>query len=843
MVRSGSAYRLAALLGLVLACGSLSAGSPATAAGSLRVDGSGRYFVDLGGNPFFFLGDTATRMNHMLDQSDMDLYFRTRASQGFSVVLASAFRGHDAEYPKTNAYGEWPFVNDDITRPNIHGGYDYWDHIDYMIDTAGSYGLTVALVAFAIGWTAEGTLTQGGFRYLNASNAYTYGRWIGQRYGNRPNIVWVLGWDNPLDAAGEDTIWNEMGQGIKDGAGSSALITFHTSIKWPVTGPGSSSQWFHNAPWLDFNMVQATLGDIHPGIAGDYNLWPPKPTGMGEGPYENGTDTSTLEMRKQAYWCYLAGGYHISGNLTIWGFGDTGDWRSALQSTAAWQMRHVRNLFASRPWWRYVPDQSVFEWGESWGTTVNAAARSVDGDGVIAYLSSSTTVSVRMDRVNSGSAVDASWYSPTDGGTTFIGTFPNSGTQSFSTPGGWEDAVLILQASGGGPGPYSLSASPSSAAPGETVTVSWATPAGQGSSTDWIGLYAVGADNSSHLDFRYANGADNGSVTMPAPGAAGTYEFRYLLNNGYQSVATSNAVTVGGSTGQYDLSAYPSQAAPGELFTVSWTTPAGQGSSTDWIGLYAAGTDNSSYLDYRYASGADSGSVTMQAPGAPGTYEFRYLLDNGYQSAATSNSVLVLNGGGSGVYLSDLSWTYATSGWGPVERDTSNGEDGAGDGATMTLNGVSYGKGLGVHSYSELRYWLGGSYARFISDIGLDDEMDVWQCGSVVFQVWADGELLYDSGVMAYDSPTQTVDVDVTGRQELVLVVTDGGDDFGCDHADWADARLTAGAVAGSVQRAPSGGSSNGSGCGATGMEGVLVLGMILILSRSGRSCAIRFAP
>jgi len=634
MSRSGSACRLTAFLTLLLGCGTLFAGSRGAAAPSLQVDPSGRYLVDGGGNPFFFLGDTATRMNHMLNQSDMDLYFSTRASQGFSVVLASAFRGHLAEYPKANAYGEWPFVNDDITQPNTHSGYDYWDHIDYMIDTAAAYGLTVALVAYAVGGD------DGGFRYVNTSNARTYGRWIGARYSNRSNVLWVLGWDNPIDSGGEAAIWDEMAQGIEEGTGGQALMTFHTY--------GHSSTWFHTSSWLDFNMIETHISydQVHPSITADRALFPTKPTGIGEGLYEEWAGLGgALEMRKQAYWAFLAGGYYVNGNIAIWGFGETGDWKAALTTASAGHMTIARNLFASRPWWRYVPDQSVFEWGEGWGTTLNAAARSVDGDGALVYLSSSTTVSVRMDTVSSGSAVDASWYSPTDGGTSFIGTFPNSGTQTFSTPGGWEDAVLILQASGGGGGQYSLSASPGSAAPGDSISVSWTTPAGQGSSTDWIGLYAVGADNYSYLDWRYASGADAGSVTMPAPAADGTYEFRYLLNNGYQSVVTSNFVIVGGGVGGYTLWASPSQAFPGETLTVDWTTPAGQGSSIDWIGLYAVGADNVSYLDWRYANGADSGTVTMPAPDADGTYEFRYLLNDGYQSAATSNPITVSSGG------------------------------------------------------------------------------------------------------------------------------------------------------------------------------------------------------
>ena len=143
-------------------------------------------------------------------------------------------------------------------------------------------------------------------------------------------------------------------------------------------------------------------------------------------------------------------------------------------------------------------------------------------------------------------------------------------------------------------------------------------------------------------------------------------------------------------------------------------------------------------------------------------------------------------------YLSDLTATAATNGWGAIEKDKSNGEQGASDGDTITLNGVTYAKGLGVHAASDTTYNLGGNYTRFISDLGVDDE--VVSNGSVVFQVLADGVQIYDSGAMTGISATKTVDVDVTGKQNLRLVVTDGGNGNGYDHADWANARLDSGA-------------------------------------------------
>ena len=151
---------------------------------------------------------------------------------------------------------------------------------------------------------------------------------------------------------------------------------------------------------------------------------------------------------------------------------------------------------------------------------------------------------------------------------------------------------------------------------------------------------------------------------------------------------------------------------------------------------------------------------------------------------------------GSAIYLSDLSWTAAINGYGPAEKDKSNGETGAGDGRTLTLNGTTYAKGLGVHAASFLTYNLGGQYTSFTTDMGLDDEIGSTGCGNVEFQIFLDGVKVYSSGNMNAASATKSVTLDVSGKQTLQLVVTDGGDGLACDHGDWAGARLTKGSGA-----------------------------------------------
>lgn len=138
--------------------------------------------------------------------------------------------------------------------------------------------------------------------------------------------------------------------------------------------------------------------------------------------------------------------------------------------------------------------------------------------------------------------------------------------------------------------------------------------------------------------------------------------------------------------------------------------------------------------------------------------------------------------------LGDLSWTYASNGFGPVERNASNGEDATADGRALQIGDHVYESGLGVHAPSLLRFRLGGGCTRFSAQIGIDDEVGSY--GSVVFQVWSDGEKLFDSGTLTGNSPPQPVDVSLEGRQDLRLFVGANGDN-NHDHADWAEARLT----------------------------------------------------
>jgi len=135
-----------------------------------------------------------------------------------------------------------------------------------------------------------------------------------------------------------------------------------------------------------------------------------------------------------------------------------------------------------------------------------------------------------------------------------------------------------------------------------------------------------------------------------------------------------------------------------------------------------------------------------------------------------------------GPWLSDLQWTRGTTGNGVIRRDRSM------RGRPITLDGKVYAKGLGVHATSELVYALDGQWTGFTALAGVDDEVENGK-GAMTFQVWLDGQKVWDSGVLREGSGAKPVAVPLAGRKELRLVVDSGGaDDW--DHADWANAQL-----------------------------------------------------
>src|SRR5215831_588367 len=180
----------------------------------LKVTGDGRGFVDQDGKPFFYLGDTAWLIFQRLDRGEVEEYLKDRAAKGFTVIQAYVLRGLGARHPDgaTSLLGAAPFLGRDPTRPNEA----FFKNVDHIVNRANELGLVMALVV-AKSWHVN----QHPEKVFDAKNAYSFGKFLGQRYKNNA-VMWYVGGDSR--PGNDSAVWIAMAKGLKDGSGGSHLV-------------------------------------------------------------------------------------------------------------------------------------------------------------------------------------------------------------------------------------------------------------------------------------------------------------------------------------------------------------------------------------------------------------------------------------------------------------------------------------------------------------------------------------------------------------------------------------------------------------------------------------------
>jgi hypothetical protein len=214
----------------------------------IRVSANGRFLVTEQGDPFFWLGDTAWELFHRLTREEARLYFQNRQQRRFNVTQAVILAELDG-LNTPNAYGERPLHDNDPTRPNEA----YFAYVDELVHMAEAHGLYVGLLPT---WGDKVTRMWGlGPVVFDAENARTFGRFLGQRYRQQSNVLWVLGGDRPAVDQGIDyrPIWRAMAAGIDAGADGKPLKTYH-----PVGGY-STSAWLHDC---NYQPVSVKVADV-----------------------------------------------------------------------------------------------------------------------------------------------------------------------------------------------------------------------------------------------------------------------------------------------------------------------------------------------------------------------------------------------------------------------------------------------------------------------------------------------------------------------------------------------------------------------------------------------------
>lgn len=439
----------------------------------LTVSNNG-HFLLRGGKPFFWLGDTGWEAFHVLNQQEAKMYVDDRANKGFNVLqmVAISELGGDTI---PNAYGDLP-IDPGTKQPLVTDGndfgnpseYDYWDHIEYVVSIAKERNMLVALLPC---W---GEYVTNRFRnkplFETEAEAYNYGWFIGNRFKPlNDHIVWVLGGDRlPNERIHGVLRWNSMAEGINDAiAGENRMNQQSDFSKTTMTFHcyASSSQWFHNEPWIDFH----TWGSYHEKQNNeraydlawrDWVLTNPKPTINSEPAYEAGSINydvqgkfghfDEFDVRQVAYWSVFSGAAgHTIGVTKIWRFsgaGTSGDgsWTSQLALPAAAQMKHLKNLMLSRPFEERIPSDLITP-DNPYDPVGRLQGTHGQNYGFV-YIPTGKPVIVDASQIQ-GQKVLAWWFNPRTGEAIKIGVFNNTGLLPFDAPGATQrgnDWVLVL---------------------------------------------------------------------------------------------------------------------------------------------------------------------------------------------------------------------------------------------------------------------------------------------------------------------------------------------------------------------------------------------------------------
>ncbi len=440
------------------------------AAPRLKVSDNKRFLVTSEGKPFFYLGDTAWELFHRLNREEADRYLKNRADKGFTVIQAVALAELDG-INDPNPYGHRPLLNNDPTKPDVKDGAanDYWDHVDYIVKKADALGL---FIGFLPTWGDKWNRGRGaGPEVFNVQNAEVYGEWLGRRYKDASNIIWILGGDRSLETDTHKQVIRAMARGLRKGDGGAHLQTLH-----PRGGEGSSAH-FHNDDWLDFNMRQnGHVVEFNPRYEmtrADYDRTPIKPVLDGEPIYEDHPisfnakllgHSVAADVRRPLYWNLFTGAFgHTYGHHSVWQMWQPGrnpinnplmSWAEALDQLGAAQMQHGRRLIESRPFLTRVPDDSLLVTHKPDAAEIPTAmpgaglkrfvaTRDSEGSYAMIYAPTGRKFKVNLTKL-SGEKLRGWWFNPRDGKATLIGEWAKTNEREFITPMPGEDLDWVL---------------------------------------------------------------------------------------------------------------------------------------------------------------------------------------------------------------------------------------------------------------------------------------------------------------------------------------------------------------------------------------------------------------
>ncbi len=492
----------------------------------LRAAANGRYLEDQNGTPFFLNADAPWSLISQLTYSQANTYLTDRASRGFNGILTNLIEHHFCDHAPNNINNVPPFTGAVFSTPNE----PYFALADSMISRANQLGIVVFLDPIYLGsdpsqgWQAEASAA-------SAATLKGWGTYVGNRYKNYPNIIWVIGADmNVTGITGLRDKIDSMVAGMKaaDNVYPGRLYTTHSE-----RGTLAYTHWPES--WVTLDNIYGHYNTVGGLASTAYAHAPTEPFILIEGDYE-GEGPSPQQIRAQAYWTILGGGCgHIFGNCPIWSCGTTvytvcgsgfAVVQSALGSVGSVSMTRFNSLFTSRHWYKLVPDlgSAVLTAGAMTGDNLAMVSYGSDSSVIIGYLPTQRQVTINP-AVLSGDSIHVQFYSPSSGVYTEIGRYPKV-TQNF-TPTSSGDWVLVIDTIGStssAPAPPTQ-LTPTSGSTGVPVapTLTWNASSGATS-------YRVQVSTDSAFGTTVVNQSGVSATNLPISGLANSTVYYWRVN-------------------------------------------------------------------------------------------------------------------------------------------------------------------------------------------------------------------------------------------------------------------------------------------------------------------------
>lgn len=416
----------------------------------LKVSANSRFLQYADGTPFFWLGDTGWLLPQSLQRDEVKGYLGTCAKNGFNVVQVQTICG----VPCVNAYGQYSNISRqnpwDFSAIDREGVYGYWDHMDYIIKEAERNGIYIAMVCIWGRPVKDGD--------MDTAGAKAYGEFLANRYKSYPNIVWVIGGDIQGDI--KHDVWETLAQTIRS-IDSRHLMTYHPRGRY------TSAKWWAKADWIDFHTYQSghraygqrmgnkeypipdnTEEDCWMYVDSTWAYKPVKPVLDSEPSYEDipiglhfadGPRWKASDVRRYAYWDVFAGACgHTYGHNAIMqmhtpgkavAYADTAKpWYEAQRDSGYVQMKYLKALMLSLPYFDRIPDQSIIYQGN--GTRHDRLIATRGKDYLLVYNYTSRVMDIDLTAI-SGKQKNVWWMDCQTGDLTFIGTI-RDGKHSFT---------------------------------------------------------------------------------------------------------------------------------------------------------------------------------------------------------------------------------------------------------------------------------------------------------------------------------------------------------------------------------------------------------------------------